>query len=220
MTLGLAVADRADAPVEVMDQLNGFDRLADDGIDGVIWNRSLLQETSQAMGSLQLWESQDSRFTSPIQDLGTPLKQALDAVGVDEAGVRDWLIQDVQVLAAKLADLLDTEFISVRTEIVCHDGCTKFHQGAIKARMICTYVGPGTEYTAPGLNIQSVATGCPMLLKGKAWSTRSQPILKHRSPPIEGTGQGRLVIVIDDAEAVLAKSASPEDDQANAVDYL
>ena len=46
----------------------------------------------------------------------------------------------------------------------------------------------------------------PILLRGTLWQERPRTGLLHRSPPIEGTGETRLVLVldpIDDPEEVV-----------------
>jgi hypothetical protein len=42
-----------------------------------------------------------------------------------------------------------------------------------------------------------VATGAPILLRGTLWPGDPPSGLMHRSPPIEGTGETRLVLVLD-----------------------
>ena len=36
-----------------------------------------------------------------------------------------------------------------------------------------------------------------MILRGTNWPSAAKPGLLHRSPPIEGTGETRLVLVLD-----------------------
>jgi len=40
-------------------------------------------------------------------------------------------------------------------------------------------------------------TGAPILLRGTLWPEHPRSGLLHRSPPIEGTGETRLVLVLD-----------------------
>ncbi|MEL6792362.1 MAG: DUF1826 domain-containing protein, partial [Pseudomonadota bacterium] len=72
----------------------------------------------------------------------------------------------------------------------------------VVARLLCTYRGPGTQYGVadsgedPG-EIYETAEGAPILLRGELWRGDAPSGLKHRSPPIEGTGVARLVLVLD-----------------------
>ena len=45
--------------------------------------------------------------------------------------------------------------------------------------------------------IFTVPTGSPMILRGSHWEQENRQGLLHRSPPIEGSGETRFVVVID-----------------------
>ena len=93
----------------------------------------------------------------------------------------------------------------MRLAIVTTDSCRKFHADYVKARLITTYVGTGTQWIE-GADVARVAKGaepsrintlnaCDVgLFKGKMW-TQSPAI--HRSPPIEDSGERRLTLVLD-----------------------
>lgn len=49
----------------------------------------------------------------------------------------------------------------------------------------------------PPNNIVTVPTGAPVLLRGSLWPPKPETGLLHRSPPIEETGEKRLVLVLD-----------------------
>ena len=72
----------------------------------------------------------------------------------------------------------------------------------MSARLICTLRGTGTQLVAaesagdPGA-VLTVSRGSPILLKGTLWPDAPASGLLHRSPPIEGTGKTRLVLVFD-----------------------
>ena len=74
---------------------------------------------------------------------------------------------------------------------------------AIRARLICTNRGTGTQFGlsvagAEPERIQTTPLGAPILLKGTLWpSDQGDTRLLHRSPPIEGTGETRLLLVLD-----------------------
>ena len=46
-------------------------------------------------------------------------------------------------------------------------------------------------------HILTVPTGSPMILRGSHWEGQNKQGLLHRSPPIEGSGETRFVVVID-----------------------
>ena len=90
----------------------------------------------------------------------------------------------------------------LRFEVVTRNACRKFHVDAVTARLVCTYRATGTEY---GIStngrvprrVFTVPTGAPMLLRGTPWLERPKSGLLHRSPPIEGTRETRLALVLD-----------------------
>ena len=75
-------------------------------------------------------------------------------------------------------------------------------RSALTARLIRTYRGTGTQYglaNAAGDHetIHTVPTGAAIVLRCKRWPSKAKLDLVHRSPPIQGTGQTRLVLVLD-----------------------
>jgi len=111
------------------------------------------------------------------------------------------------MLAAQHAVLLDENDVRVRLEVVETDACRKFHADYVKVRTITTYLGQGTQWieaTTPdqaglpvGPSIQQIAVGAVAMFKGRLW--QENPVILHRSPPIEGQREQRLVLVIDSA---------------------
>lgn len=100
------------------------------------------------------------------------------------------------------ADLLTSKYLRLRLDVVTNNACRKFHVDAITARLVCTYRGTGTQYgiSTNGNDpdwVFTVQTGAPMLLRGTLWPEHPRSGLRHRSPPIEGTGETRLVLVVD-----------------------
>jgi hypothetical protein len=125
-----------------------------------------------------------------------------DMSGLPKSKERTWLEDDITQLAAAFSELLDAPYLRLRLDVVTTNACRKFHMDAISARLICTYRGTGTQYgqsvggdtPAP---IHTVPTGSPFLMRGSLWPTEPNFGFVHRSPPIEGTGETRLVLVLD-----------------------
>jgi hypothetical protein len=87
-------------------------------------------------------------------------------------------------------------------DAVTTNACRRFHIDAVTARLVCTYRGTGTQYGigadgAEPRRVFTVPTGAPILLRGTLWPERPHSGLLHCSPPIEGTGETRLVLVLD-----------------------
>ena len=105
-------------------------------------------------------------------------------------------------LACAFASLMRCRTVRVRVEGITGNACRKVHADYTDVRLICTLAGPGTDYTPgddPAAPLQRIPTGAVALFKGREFG-RGHAACLHRSPPIEGSGERRLVLVIDTAE--------------------
>ena len=128
--------------------------------------------------------------------------QLVEASGLEDTNERAMLVDDVAALADIFADLTEAPYLRLRLDVVTTNACRKFHIDALTSRLVCTYRGTGTQYGLARDNrevetIQTVSTGSPILLRGTLWPVTPKSDLLHRSPPIEGTGETRLVLVLD-----------------------
>lgn len=125
-----------------------------------------------------------------------------EAHGAPDCAERDHLVDDIAALATRFAELLGARSLRLRLDVIETNACRKFHVDAVIARLVCTYRGSGTQYgVAQGggdpARIFAAPTGAPIILRGMAWPNEPPSALRHRSPPIEGTGETRLVLVLD-----------------------
>ncbi|WP_273249027.1 DUF1826 domain-containing protein [Sediminimonas qiaohouensis] len=75
----------------------------------------------------------------------------------------------------------------------------------VPARLLCTYRGEGTEYgktcnDGEHEQINRMKSGWVGLFRGATWLGDAPCGLTHRSPPIAGRGETRLLLVIDAVE--------------------
>jgi hypothetical protein len=109
----------------------------------------------------------------------------------------------VREAACRFARLMQADHLALRVEGVVGNACTRVHADYTDVRLIRTLAGPGTDYAPPGTDegkLQRVPTGWTGLFKGVLYRSRdgkSHAPCLHRSPPIEGSGEVRLVLVID-----------------------
>lgn len=123
----------------------------------------------------------------------------LEAISAAFADLPSDLQADISHLGARFRDLMQVETIRVRLEVVTTNACKKVHADFTDLRLITTYAGPGTDYAGhddPGCCLERMPTGWVGLFKGRRFGPGHAPRL-HRSPPIEGMDDGRLVLVID-----------------------
>ena len=122
--------------------------------------------------------------------------------GLPDCSERQLFIANVTALAEGFAATMRAPWLRLRLEVVTDDACRQFHVDNVIARLVCNYRGTGTQLgLAPrGAEpevIHTVPTGQPIVLRGMRWPTTPPSLLKHRSPPIAGTGAMRLLLVLD-----------------------
>jgi hypothetical protein len=127
---------------------------------------------------------------------GAP-EAAVAGLGLLPEALRD----DIVLLARRYALFMQVDAVRLRLEAVTTNACRKIHADYTDLRLITTYHGPGTDYLPVGAEpvedkLLRMTTGHIGLFKGKLFAEGHAPCL-HRSPPIEGTGKARLVLVID-----------------------
>lgn len=109
------------------------------------------------------------------------------------------LVADVHALAIRFAELTGNNSLRIRLEGVTTDACKKIHADYTDIRLITTYAGPGTDFAPHGDGdccLERMSVGGVGLFKGRLFAPDHNPCF-HRSPPIEGSGDVRLVLVID-----------------------
>jgi hypothetical protein len=125
-----------------------------------------------------------------IEGAVTKIERLLGAFGEEIAA-------DVAALASRFADTMSVDGVRVRLEVVTTNACKRWHLDYTDVRLVTTYAGTGTEYRenedAPA---ERLPAGAVALFKGRLYGEGHATVL-HRSPPIEGTGERRLVLVID-----------------------
>ena len=148
----------------------------------------------------------------PMPDLGGfPAIRFAAGTGSVAKGVRDalavlppqpWhatLAADVERLASLYATWTGEDRVEVRLERVTGNGCWKFHADYVALRLITTYCGQATQWlpqeATTDAEPRALSTGDVGLFKGR--ERAGDRAIIHRSPPIAGSGEDRLLLVID-----------------------
>lgn len=183
------------SPISSVAWANDLTRaLLDDATDAAIWPRATPERVLRWLDHIGPAAWPNGRFVLDPEDVSSCLADLFVAAGVEVVPALTWLANDAMNLAQYIQNMVRTAKVRLRLEPVFDNACSKFHIDNVIARLICTYYGPGTELGLEDSGvIQSVPTGAPLLLKGKRWPGPDVSALRHRSPPIAGTGIARLV---------------------------
>lgn len=172
------------------------------GCAAAIWRRQTPPAVQSWLDGIDGEALPQARVILPPPAVYKAVQHLFDMANLPDGSERDWLQQDIVGLADTFSDLMKARFLRLRLAVVTTNACRKFHIDAVTARLVCTYRGSGTQY---GISIDgveprrvfTVQTGSPILLRGTLWPAEPPSGLLHRSPPIEGTGETRFVLVLD-----------------------
>ncbi len=188
--------------VGVADTPEGLEAIRHPGCAAAIWRRAPLPGFQAWIDELEPEHLPTARVVLRQDAVRDAARQICETAVTPDCAERDWLIDDIAALADIFADVMGASWLRLRLAAVATNSCRKFHIDAVTARLICTYRGPGTQYgiSTDGeepSRVFAAATGSPVILRGTLWSDGHKAGLLHRSPPIEGTGTVRLVLVLD-----------------------
>ncbi|MEO0429108.1 MAG: DUF1826 domain-containing protein [Pseudomonadota bacterium] len=188
--------------IEIAGARDGLAAIQQPGCAAVVWRRQTDPGFQAWIDALPPDLIPRARIILRPEELQDALLELCDEQGVPDGAERAWLLQDIEGLTRTFLKLVPAPFLRLRLEAVSTNRCRKFHVDTVTARLLCTYRGTGTQYgiSADGAEprlIVTVPTGAPIVLRGTLWPEAPRSGLVHRSPPIEGTGQTRFVLVID-----------------------
>ena len=129
---------------------------------------------------------------------------------------KDSFINDIIRQISFFNTLTETPSIKLQLLVVKTNKCRLFHEDFYRQRLLCTYLGPGTEWLDhSNVNRNELGKGCNgnivkdmslinrantfdvILLKGARYGDHTQSVI-HRSPPIEHAKSTRVLLKIDE----------------------
>ena len=202
MSVALKKIENTSVGVGVSSTPEGLMQIQQPGCAAVIWQRKPLANFQNWIDGLTPEQLPHVRTVLPAHGARAAVEHICNVCGTPNCTERDHLIDDAAAMAAIFGEVMQTSHVRLRFDVVNDNACRKFHIDAVTARLICTYRGSGTQYGfAPDGeqpdNVHSVSTGSAMLLRGTKWLEQPAAGLLHRSPPIEGTDETRLLLVLD-----------------------
>ena len=188
------------------------------GVHVALWKRLLPLSSRAWLASVAnavepFFHECDHTTPACVADLAAPLAAA--SVG-DEHHL---LVEDLRALTGQFLALLWDTACRGAFGVVAHDKCRKFHADYVRARLLTTYAGPGTEWVPeegvcreamvqpaedPAVANRSIVpnealvrradVGDVLVLKGHLWPGNAARGAVHRSPPVGS--QRRLLFVL------------------------
>ncbi|ANT62213.1 hypothetical protein AYJ57_17460 [Salipiger sp. CCB-MM3] len=175
------------------------------GCAAAIWQRRLPPLFSQWLDALPDGCLPRLRSGVPLHGVANLVQDTCRAAFSGADAGQALLAQDVARLAAEFSRIAGKDALQIRLDVVRGNACSKFHVDYVPARLLCTYRGAGTQYglaseTGEPAQVQQMQAGWVGLFRGRLWPGDLPCGLLHRSPPIAGSGETRLLLVIDAAQ--------------------
>ena len=176
-----------------------------------IWHDALPSAVATAAESLRHGAACSHRLRIPTHPSELPLSDFLRPFGYEDVQhqpLADFIAQLLHIANA----VIGSRPLWLRLDRIADDGCRRFHVDYVQVRMLCTLVGPGTEWLAEfavdrarlrdgsqsqvrdASAVRSIPSGAVALLRGERHPLGSGVV--HRSPPLGGAAP-RLLAVIE-----------------------
>ncbi|MEM6891276.1 MAG: DUF1826 domain-containing protein [Pseudomonadota bacterium] len=202
MTVVQQIKQSAKAGVCVVQTPNALSNLFVPDCAAAIWERQPLPSFQFWLDNLDPQHLPSARLILRATAVQDAMRHRFRLSGAPDCPERAILIDDIAALADIFASLMDTAYLHLRLHVISTDACHTLHEDAVTARLICTYRGTGTQYGVSSNvgdpdYVHTLPTCAPIVLRGADWPTRPRTILRYRSPSIEGTGETRLVLMLD-----------------------
>ncbi len=172
-----------------------------------LWNRSLAPQLVRELDRARLEDFPSLRFTARSDEIGRELGSGLVRFSLGRTELGTALAHDMAYLVSLFVHATGSPDVEVRLECVSDDACRKFHTDSTLARLVTTYVGPGTVWVPPehaeeALRLQQDYAGplyeMPRFAVGVFGGGQAAGGgLVHRSPRIAGTGTFRLFFCVN-----------------------
>lgn len=143
------------------------------------------------------------------------ITEQLDHTKLHYAG-KSMLADDIAQLSRMFMKIIKEDAVKLYLKVVDNDACSKFHTDRYDLRLLCTYIGCGTEWVEePYVNrsmlmrgensdIVTDASKVQMMqpfevgiLKGEASASNKNKGIVHRSPPVRSESDKRLLLRLD-----------------------
>jgi hypothetical protein len=195
---------------------NGLDAIRETNVEMAIWRRALPACLSAALRRTDPANLPDFRLLVRRVDAEAAVSAELGACDALAPPIAKLLTDDIIDLVDTYTAITGTKVVDIRLERITDDACRRFHRDRVRMRLLTTYLGPGSEWVEPPyaeialrnegrfcIPIRRLDSDDVAIFRG----CLDDPArgLAHRSPPIEATGETRLLLCLNEPS-----NASPE----------
>jgi hypothetical protein len=185
------------------------------GVNLCLWQRPTQTAVIRELSSLQASDLPDVRCSTSLDSFDDDVSTLLRQQGLDPLACKNWRV-DLRRLADLYFNVSENRDVTLRLVTTDDDECRRFHVDRTQLRLLCTYLGPGTEWlTDEQVDRLAQSTGAPNddiirfgepsefapfwagILKGDAYPGNAGHGLVHRSPQIGGSGKTRVLFCLD-----------------------
>jgi hypothetical protein len=178
------------------------------GVALTLWDRAWDPALNCRIDALGFRDLPRARFMSRPETAEVDVAAAFADVHCPDEVVMAALTVDIESLICRYADATGATEVDVRLEAIQDDACRLFHADRVRARLVTTYRGPGTEWVTP--EDASAALRSPETFSGAIQqmpryavglfpgSLAPKGALVHRSPRNSTTGELRLFLCINE----------------------
>ena len=190
------------AKVAYVDEVEGLIQLFDGNTAGVIWRRRVHKRMQSWLDTLPVDQLPTGRIVLPVSQVRSAVTELMNISEMPDCAERQLLLDDICLLAHEFDELFAPTYLRLRFDVVTTNKCPKFHIDHVAARLLCTYMGAGTEYSflddqKKPTEIFPTPNCAAIVLRGTKWPTDCANNLVHRSPEINDVSETRLLFVID-----------------------
>jgi hypothetical protein len=184
-----------------------------DDHDLIIWRRPLPQCLIAWLNKIDPHELPELRILVNVEDIRRALIGEMDRDGPPRSAMRELLISDIAMLSDAFAQLAGLRQVDIRLERIQDNACRLFHRDNVRVRVLTTYRGPSTEWVEPEFPRMALRASGRFCFPIRRLDDLDVAVFKgsqgdpdrgvvHRSPPIEGTGETRLLLCLNEASKV------------------
>jgi hypothetical protein len=211
----LMIATPAESPHVIGDRPTVLRYILNPSVNLCLWQRPAQPAVIRELSSLKASDLPDVRCPTSLDSFDDDVSMLLQQHGLDPFAFKNWRV-DLRRLADLYFSVSENRDVTLCLVTTDDDDCRRFHVDRTQLRLLCTYRGPGTEWLIDEqVDRLAQSTGAPNadiirfgepsefepfwagILKGDAYPGNAGHGLVHRSPPIAGSGQTRVLFCLD-----------------------